>query len=68
MTVARDRAAAPIGERLAEGRARAGAAARRGGAAGVFALQRAAGNSAVTALLAGKAKSSGDAVTDIERR
>ncbi len=64
---AREHAAGPIGDRLAEGRARAGTAARRGGAAGLFALQRAAGNSAVSALIAGKFKSSGDAVSDIDK-
>ncbi len=64
---AREHAAGPIGERLAEGRTRVGTAARRGGAAGLFALQRAAGNSAVSALMAGKLKSSGDAVTDIDK-
>jgi hypothetical protein len=64
---AREHAAGPIGERLAEGRERARKQARPGGARGLFALQRAAGNSAVSALLAGKLKSSGDSVADIDK-
>lgn len=64
---AREHAAGPIGEHLAEGRERARAKVRPGGARGLFALQRAAGNSAVSALLAGKLKSSGDSVSDIDK-
>ena len=64
---AREHSAGPIGERLAEGRERVRKQARPGGARGLFALQRAAGNSAVSALLAGKLKSSGDSVADIDR-
>ncbi len=63
---AREHAEGPVGEHLAEGRERVRAGAKRGGAAGLFALQRAAGNSAVSALLAGRFKSSGDAVADID--
>jgi hypothetical protein len=64
---AREHSAGPIGERLAEGRERARKQSRPGGARGLFALQRAAGNSAVSALLAGKLKSSGDSVADIDK-
>src|SRR5918994_1026009 len=64
---AQEHSAGPIGERLAEGRERVRKQARPGGARGLFALQRAAGNSAVSALLAGKLKSSGDSVADIDK-
>ncbi len=65
MSVAREHGAGSVAEHLVEGR-RAAKPSRRGGAAALFALQRAAGNSAVSALMAGKLKSSGDAVGDID--
>ena len=66
MTVARERDAGSVAERLIEGRSAARKPSRRGGAAALFALQRAAGNSAVSALMAGRFRSSGDAVSDID--
>ena len=66
MTVARERDAGSVAERLIEGRSAARKPSRRGGVASLFALQRAAGNSAVSALMAGRFKSSGDAVADID--
>ena len=67
MSVAREHAADPVGERLVEGRRRAQRPSRPGGAAAVFALQRFAGNSAVSALMAGKFRTSGDDVADIDK-
>jgi len=64
MSVARDRTSGRLGDRLAEGRERARADRAPGG---LVALQRLAGNSAVSALIAGKLKSSGDAVADIDK-
>ena len=66
MAVDREHAAGSVAERLIEGRSAARKPSRRGGAAALFALQRAAGNSAVSALMAGKLKSSGDSVSDID--
>src|SRR5262245_51428485 len=65
MAVAREHDTGSVAERLVEGR-RAAKPARRGSAAALFALQRAAGNSAVSALMAGRLRSSGDAVADID--
>ena len=67
MSVAREHAADPVAERLVEGRRRAQRPSRPGGAAAVFALQRFAGNSAVSALMAGKFRTSGDDVADIDK-
>ncbi|GAA3803297.1 hypothetical protein [Nocardioides panacisoli] len=67
MSGAHERPVGPIGERLTEGRERARSSGRPAGPARLFALQRAAGNSAVTALLSGRLKSSGDAVADIDK-
>ena len=65
MAVAREHDAGSVAERLVEGQ-RATKPSRRGGVAALFALQRSAGNSAVSALMAGKLKSSGGAVADID--
>ncbi|MHC9293555.1 phage tail protein [Mycobacterium sp. LTG2003] len=53
------RAARPVNDALTEGRRRAGPARPNGGAAGLAALQRAAGNAAVNALLMGKLRAPG---------
>lgn len=53
-----------VGERLEQGRRRARGP---GGPTAFAALQRAAGNSAVSALMAGKLRSSGDSVADIDK-
>lgn len=66
MTVAREHDAGAVGERLDEGRRRAERPSRSGSASALFALQRSAGNSAVSALMAGKLKSSGESVADID--
>ena len=68
MTIAREtRPDGPVAAGLAAGRRMAKRASRPGGLPGVLALQRSAGNSAVSALLAGRFRSSGDSVTDIDR-
>ncbi|WP_234816666.1 MULTISPECIES: phage tail protein [Mycolicibacterium] len=53
------RAARPVNDALTEGRRRAGPARPNGGPAGLAALQRAAGNAAVNALLMGKLRAPG---------
>lgn len=53
------RATRPVNDALAEGRRRAGPARPNGGPAGLAALQRAAGNAAVNALLMGKLRAPG---------
>ena len=65
------RAAKPVNDALADGKRKAAAGRARPpvGSAGLFALQRSAGNAAVSALMAGKVRSPGEqAVTDIDAR
>ncbi len=61
------RAAQPVTDALAEGRRRTGGARRHVAPAGLVGLQRAAGNAAVNALIAGRLKFPGaEAVKDID--
>ena len=61
------RAAKPVTDALAEGRRRTGGSSRHVAPAGLVGLQRAAGNAAVNALIAGRLKFPGaEAVKDID--
>ena len=61
------RAAKPVNDALAEGRRRTGGSRRHVAPAGLVGLQRAAGNAAVNALIAGRLKFPGaEAVKDID--
>src|SRR6185369_15011218 len=62
------RAARPVGDALAEGRRKIAGARRPGNGAGLAALQRAAGNAAVNALLLGKLRAPGKSEIDAALR